>query len=260
MRTFFRYFTVALACLIGGVALGWWVASGGPGSLNPRPQGEPTAAPSGDGWLALFEGEHATQWANVTDDMDIFALEDGVLHIYGRTITPLRYVGYEAERFDHFELHVAFMLTEGANSGLFLRMQPNDPVNRGFEVQVLEDHGALPSVTGCGSIYDVVTPMYNLVRPPGEWNSYDITVQGDRVRVVFNGWTVIDTDFSKMTTPLGKFEVAYAEMQPDGLIAFQDHGGEVWYRNLYVRPLPDPDADTPAADAAPTPESDAGDA
>lgn len=225
---------VLVVLLVVGGGAAWWLAGGLGG---PVPVGEVTAAPTGEGWINLLEGERAAQWKNVADDKEIFEIKDGVMHIFGVTLAPLRYATFTGEQFTDFELHVEFKVTKGANSGLFLRAQPNDPVHRGFEVQVLEDFGDAPSKNSCGSIYDIVTPMYNLSKPAGEWNSYDIKVQGTQIVIVMNGWKVIDTDFAKMTTPLGKFKVPYAEMERTGNISFQDHGGECWYRNLMVRKL-----------------------
>ena len=55
------------------------------------------------------------------------------------------------------------------------------------------------------------------------------------VTVTVNGWKVIDTDFAQMTQPIGKFKTPYAEMPKAGRIALQDHGGELWYRNIVIR-------------------------
>ena len=205
---------------------------------GPVPAGEPTPPPDGEGWIDLLDATHQAGWRNITDDTGIFAIEDGVLHISGSTLPPLRYVGYTERTFGDFELHLEFKVTWRANSGVFLRATPGDPVHRGFEVQVLDDHGQPPCKNGSGSIYDVVTPMFNMARPRGLWNSYDITVDGSRIIVIMNGWKVIDTDFAKMTEPIGKFSIPFAELPRDGIIALQDHGGEVWYRNIRVRPLP----------------------
>jgi hypothetical protein len=225
--------------IIIGVAVAFFIAGMVMYFLFPGdhvPSGSPTACPKGDGWVDLLDAAHASGWKNMGDSKDIFEINDGVLHIFGKTIYPLRYVTYSTERFRDFDLHVEFKLTRRANSGVFLRAQPNDPVNRGFEVQVLQDYGKPPTKNSCGAIYDVVTPMFNTSRPVGEWNSYDISVSGDNVVVVMNGWKVIDADFSKMTEPFGKFNLPYAKMERDGDIALQDHGGEVWYRNLVINP------------------------
>jgi hypothetical protein len=201
-----------------------------------KPVGTPTAAPSGEGWIKMLDAANAPLWKNLGDEKDIFEVRDGVLHIYGRTVYPLRYATFTGQTFGDFDLHVEFKVTRGANSGLFLRTAPNDPVNRGFEVQVLDDHGKNPTKNSCGAIYDVVTPMFNLSRPAGEWNSYDISVRGKQVTVVMNGWKIIEADFSKLTAPVGKFPIAYNDLPLEGNIAFQDHGGEVWYRNVMVKP------------------------
>ena len=223
----------SLVALVAAAWVGWKLAL----PADPVPRGLPTPPPQGPGWEDLLSEENGARWRNVTDDSAIFAVEDRTLHIFGRSLYPLRYVAFGEETLGDFELHLEFQVAPGANSGVFLRAQPNDPVARGFEVQVLDDHGDAPHKNGSGAIYDVVTPMFNLARPAGEWNSYDITARGDEVVVVINGWKVIHTDLSKMTEPLGKFSVPYAALPKDGLLMLQDHGGEVWYRNIVLKRL-----------------------
>lgn len=222
---------VVLAVVVVGAVVYAYVEKPG-----PVPSGEPTARPSGEGWIDLLDAAHTSGWKNVGDSKEIFEIKDGMLHILGRTLYPLRYATYTTERYGDFDMHVEFKLAEGTNSGVFVRAQPNDPVARGFEVQVLEDFGKPPNKNSCGSIYDVVTPMFNMSRPAGEWNSYDISVKGTEVIVIMNGWMVIHTDIGKMKTCLGKFKLPYAELPREGNIALQDHGGEAWYRNVLIRP------------------------
>ncbi len=217
------------------------------GGWKPRPEGMPTPVPEGDGWINLLSAEEQGNWRNIKDDEDIFEIADNMLHIYGKSLGILRYAGYTGRTFSDFELHLEFKLAKRTNSGVFLRAQENDPVYRGFEIQVIEDHGKAPSYTSCGSIYDVATPMFNMSRPAGEWNSFDITARGHNIVVVMNGWKVMDADLSKMTSLIGKFKVPFAELPMDGLLALQDHGGEVWYRNIYVKPLDAPQ-EAPAAE------------
>jgi len=230
-----RKLMLGIAALIVAVYVGvqYWLGM----PSGPVPVGAATPPPSGEGWIDLLAPAKAAQWKNLGDDKDIFEIKDAMLHIYGVTLLPLRYATYTGEKFTDFELHVEFKVEPGTNSGLFLRTQPNDPVARGFEVQVIDDFGDVPTKNSCASIYDVVSPMFNLSRPAGEWNSYDIVVRGTSVIIHHNGWKVIDTDFAKMTSPLGKFKIPYAEMVREGNIAIQDHGGECWYRNILVRKL-----------------------
>ncbi|MBL7645842.1 MAG: DUF1080 domain-containing protein [Candidatus Hydrogenedentes bacterium] len=228
-----KRFALVLAALIAlGGGIGYFAGSG-----DPVPSGNPTAAPEGPDWQDLLGDDSARAWRNITDESEIFEIREGMLHIPGNSVYPLRYVAWGDERLGDFELHLEFKAASGANSGIFLRAQPNDPVYRGFEVQVLEDFGDPPNKNGSGAIYDVVTPMFNLARPTGEWNSYDITVRGTSVVVIMNGWKVIDTDLALMTVPLGKFSVAYADLPREGLLMLQDHGGEVWYRNIRLKRL-----------------------
>ena len=230
MKKIIRGF-MTIAGLIAFAGLGYWFSR----PALPVPVGAPTPVPAGTGWINLLDEAHRVGWRNVTDDLEIFALEDDQLHIFGHTVYPLRYVGYETERFDDFELHIEFKVARGANSGIFLRAQPNDPVYRGFEVQVLDDHGKAPNKNGSGAIYDVVSPMYNMALPAGAWNSYDITVVGGEVIVFLNGWRVVHADLDQMTMPIGKYKAPFAELPRDGLLLFQDHGGEVWYRNVWLK-------------------------
>ncbi len=203
----------------------------------PRlPVGAPTAAPQGDEWLDLFDDSNADQWKNVTDKREgIFTIEDGVFHVRGQR--PTRYIAWMGDTFGDFELHIEFKLTSEANSGVFIRTDPKDPVQGGMEIQVFEDHGKPPHKEGSGSLYDIASPMFNMAMPAGEWNSFDIRFEGSRLEVVYNGWKVLDVDVSVMTTPIGKFDTPLALMPREGHIILQDHGDEVWFRNLRVRRL-----------------------
>ncbi|GMV99550.1 MAG: hypothetical protein AMXMBFR84_06890 [Candidatus Hydrogenedentota bacterium] len=233
-----RYTRNSLALMLGaGLVLGYVGACGTTGTwLNgPTPNGQPTPAPSETGWINLLDKENAKNWKNVTDDAEIFEIANNELHIFGKTLFPLRYVAYGDQTFSDFDLHIEYKVERKANSGVFLRAHPDDPVVRGFEVQVLDDFGRPPNRHTSGAIYDVVSPMHNMSRPRGQWNSFDISVVNKEISVRMNGWLVVTSDFGQMTEPLGKFKVPYTELPLEGLLALQDHGGEVWYRNIWIR-------------------------
>ena len=221
---------ISFPCVLAAGLLVWFLMPD-----KPIPVGEPTPAPSGEVWVNLLEGEHAERWANLTNDAEFFTIEDGMMHIIGRPtgyFSPIRYVGYP-EVFGDFELHLEFKVEPWGNSGVFLR---NQPERRGFEIQVEDDHGYAPDKNSCGGVYDVVSPMYNLSRPAGEWNSFEISLRGSKLSVVMNGWLVVQADLSQMTEPIGKYP-PMAELPLSGTIMLQDHGTDTWYRNLLIKPV-----------------------
>jgi len=229
-----RHLFVALVILI---SLAASAASVAVAEDEPRlPVGAMTPAPEGEGWTNLFSEENAAHWKNVTDKLEgVFTIENGVFHVSGRK--PTRYIAWMGDSFGDFELHVEFKVAEGANSGVFFRSDPDDPVQGGMEIQVYGDHGKAPTTQGSGALYDIATPMFNMALPAGEWNSYDIRFVDSRLEVVYNGWKVLDIDVSLMTMPIGKFDTPLALMPREGHIILQDHGDEVWFRNLFVRAL-----------------------
>lgn len=190
----------------------------------------------------LFDGKSLTGWKAYTNegvevgrDQSAFSVKDGMLYCSGRG--PDYWVTAPG-KFSDCVLRLEFKATDRANSGVFFRVPgPARPAFTGFEVQVLGDYGDDPSSHSCGSIYDVLTPMRAMGKPSGEWNQYEITVKGSLVTVVLNGFKVIDTDFSLLTEPVGKYDFPYSKMPREGMIGLQNHGGELWYRNIEVKEI-----------------------
>ena len=127
------------------------------------------------------------------------------------------------------------------NSGVFLVGET--------EIQVLDNYNNPTYADGfAGSVYGVNPPHANALRPPGEWQIYDIVfrrpvfkdgrmLDGGRVTVMLNGVVVQDS------TPLegggGHRGRSKDHPVPDkGPLKLQDHGNPVRYRNIWYRPLP----------------------
>lgn len=201
------------------------------------PQGAATPAPSeAAGWIPLFSPENAAHWKNVTDTTEgVFSIKDGVFEVHGKKST--RYIAWGKESFGDFELHVEFKAPQGANSGVFIRTDPADPVQKGMEIQVFGDYGGAPSKHSSGALYDIATPMFNMALPEGSWNSFDIRFEGSQLEVVYNGWKVLSIDISQMTEPIGKFDTPLALLPQEGYIILQNHEDDLSFRNLWVRRL-----------------------
>ena len=130
------------------------------------------------------DAAHAGGWRNITDDAAIFEIQDGTLHIFGKSFYPLRYVAWETERLADFELHLEYRWPGAQAAGYFCARSPTIRC-----IAVLRSRCWMISVRaaqrGAGGIYDVVTPMFNLapggrmeqLRHPGGGPSCDGAAQ-----------------------------------------------------------------------------------
>ncbi len=154
------------------------------------------------------------------------------------------------QAYEDFELTLSYKLAEATNSGVFFRTDPKNPVQGGFEIQLMDDAGfqkTHPSVSPRnlnGALYDAVAPAAHPVRPVGQWNELRITCQGPRIRVSINGAQTVDADISRWTTPErnpdgspNKFKTALAELPRTGRIGLQNHGDAVWFKDIFIKRL-----------------------
>jgi 3-keto-disaccharide hydrolase len=128
------------------------------------------------------------------------------------------------QKFTDFKLHVEFKMIENSNSGVYLRGR--------YEVQIQDDYGKEPESHGVGGIYGFITPSSNPVKKPGEWQTFDITLLGRRVTVVFNGTTIIDNDEIPGITG-GALDSH--EGKPGPIMLQGDHT-QIYYRNIVITP------------------------
>jgi hypothetical protein len=215
----------------------------GAGCAADRMVGAQSVVNDDRGFTTIFDGKSMSGWEIIVEPgdqpekklrQDAFYLENGALACKGYGYHWFRY----KEPLTDFVLRMEFKIAKDTNSGVCLRAKEKGaPPTTGFEVQIVDDIGKKPDMYTTGAIYDVVTPMYNASKPIGEWNEMEITMKGSLVVVVLNGLKVIDTDFAKLTKPIGKFDFAYANMPRSGYLALQDHWTPIWYRNIRLKKL-----------------------
>lgn len=191
-----------------------------------------------DGWILMFDGKSVDNWAGLKPAN----VEDGCINPFKSGY----YVLCSKERFGNFVFSCDFKISAGCNSGVFIRTaDPKDPVQTGIEIQVLDSAGkAKPDKHDCGSIYDLVAPTKNTMKPAGEWNHIEITCDKNRIKVVLNGEAVAEMDLDQWTeagkNPDGsknKFAKALKDFPREGFIGFQDHGKPCWYKNIKLKKL-----------------------
>jgi hypothetical protein len=212
------------------------------------------------GFVSLFNGKDLTGWV-VMGKKEQWTAADGLLKCLG---APGGWLRTEKEYTD-FELRLEFNNTPKTNSGVFLRATENgNPAFTGMEVQIMDDAGnENPAKGSTGAVYAAVAPGVVATKPPGEWNSYDITLKGMQLKVILNGQTLYDVDLSdpKLNEEVAqsaaeglKARIAKAEKEgkkpptePEykpfteraktGFIGLQNHGHEVEFRNIRIKVL-----------------------
>ena len=156
--------------------------------------------------------------------------ETGVLTSHG----GMGLFWYGVKELSNFKLELEYRCAdEHTNSGVFVRVpgvpSSNDYIYHSFEIQIGD---AAEGVHHTGAVYDAEAPSERAGNPPGEWNSMEITFQGDHIAVVINGIQVIDWD----AEPRGKVE----DFAARGYIGLQNHDDRspVYFRNIFVTELP----------------------
>ena len=114
--------------------------------------------------------------------------------------------------YENYVLDFEYKMQPGGNSGAFIyvshldNLPPNKVVKYKIEVQLLDDYSAnhkdeLP-YQWSGSLYGRAPALGIVSKPAGQWNRMTITCRGKSVRVVHNGFVVIDSNLDDWKDPL----------------------------------------------------------
>jgi hypothetical protein len=195
-----------------------------------------------EGWKLLFDGKTTAGWRGMKKDKT----PDGWQAVNG---SLARVAGggtiITNEQFENFELVFDWKVAEGANSGVFYRVNEEWGEIQSPEYQILHNQkhpdGRNPK-TSAASNYALNAPTKDVTKPPGEWNHGKIVANGNHIEHWLNGEKVVEYELgSDEWTALvkgSKFKdfQHYGEAKK-GHIALQDHGDRVEYRNMKIRTL-----------------------
>jgi Domain of Unknown Function (DUF1080) len=224
-----------------------------PGTLSPTGMTPPSDA------IVLFDGRDLSHWKGKSGAA-MWEVKDGIMTVKTGTGDI-----QSTQSFHDIQLHIEWRIPpsitgEGqhrGNSGVFL--------NDRYEIQILDSYQHRTYADGqAGAVYGQVAPLVNAMRPPGEWNAYDVMFTAPRfydngailtparVTVLHNG--VLIQNNAEILGATGAWgEPGYHTSQESGPIRLQDHPGAgepVSFRNIWVRNLNAPVAT--AVDALPS--------
>jgi hypothetical protein len=200
---------------------------------------ELTAIEESAGWILLFDGSTTDGW------LDSKEMPIGTDHVQHGSLNPhpCNYMLIHKDVYDNFKLSLDFKISPKCNSGVFIRTFPLKPragKDVGFNgIEVAVDDTMTHGFHDTGAIYDLVQPSENATKPVGEWNHMMIACDRNLIKVEVNDKLVSKMNLDEWTTPNKradgtdhKFDVAYKDHPRKGYIGLQDHGSDVWYKNV----------------------------
>ena len=209
-------------------------------------------APPSDA-VVLFNGTNLDEWVLMKDKSPAtWTLADGAMTV-NKAVG-----GIETKRsFTDYQLHIEWRIPVGitgsgqarGNSGVFLAS--TGPGDMGYELQVLDSYENKTYVNGqAGSIYKQSPPLVNAMRPPGEWQVYDVIWTAPRfnadgslkspayITALHNGVLVQNHYQLKGHTPyIGLPQYKAHGAAPIKLQAHGDPSPPISFRNIWIRPL-----------------------
>jgi hypothetical protein len=201
-----------------------------------------TAAERKAGWKLLFDGKTTAGWRGFKAPAPDpgWHVKDGALGPDPKTSKDI----ISKDVFGDFELSFEWKISPLGNSGVMYRVTEDGEQTywSGPEYQVLDNaHGEKPPEQA-GALYALYPPVGAAPKPVGQFNQGRIVMRGSKVEHWLNGVKVVEYDIA---SPDFKARVAASKFKAwpqfaasaSGHIALQNHGNEVWFRNLKIRPL-----------------------
>jgi hypothetical protein len=211
-----------------------------------------------DDWLVLFDGsstENFRAYGKETFPETGWTIEDGALKVSGSGKGEAGGGGGDIitrKMYKNFELSLEWKVSEGGNSGIFYLAQELEGqaiYMSSPEMQILDNVKHPDAQLGkdgnrqAGALYDLIPAVPQNTKAVGEWNEIKILVYKGTVVHWQNGENILEyhlwTDQWKEMCANSKFKdwTNFVDTAEEGYIGLQDHGDDVWFRNIKIREL-----------------------
>lgn len=209
-----------------------------------------------NGWQLLFNGKNTDGWHTYGKQSagKVWKAEDGALHL--DAASKKTFTTHEGgdlvtnDEFDNFDLKLEWKISKNGNSGVIFYVKEDpakygEPYFTGPEMQVLDNEGHPDGKIykhHAGDLYDLIASPKDFTKPVGEWNRAEIIANNGKLDFYLNGEHTVSTT---MWDDNWRSMVANSKFKawPDfgtfkkGHIDLQDHGDDVWFRNIKIKRL-----------------------
>lgn len=224
-------------------------------------------SPAPEGFTALFNGRDLTGWRVPKGDNGHWRVADGVIDYDAMSEAPDDKTLWSEGEYGDFELRVDWRLKDvpfqnrnvpiilpdgthkkgpdgkdllmtvpDGDSGIYLRGESKAQVNIwNWPIGSGEVYGYRTDEKQPAAVRAGVTPSINADRHIGEWNTFAITMKGDRLTVVLNGKTVIENAQLPGVPAKGRIALQHHGAGKPG--AWTSPPSVVQFRNIYIREL-----------------------
>jgi cytochrome c len=219
-------------------------------TISAHAQNTLTAQEKKDGWKLLFDGKTTAGWRNfnISKAGPGWKVQNGELYL-DKTVKEGRGDILTDAEYENYELSIEWKIDACGNSGIIFNVVEDTKYNAtyvtGPEMQVL-DNECHPDAKiikhRAGDLYDLISSSTETVKPAGEWNKAVIRSDHGRMEFWLNGTKVVeftmhDTKWDEMVAASKFKTMSDFGKALKGHIALQDHGDNVWYRNIKIREL-----------------------
>lgn len=227
-----------------GLAISTLGASVGHAAVKAPALNNLTSAEKAAGWKLLFDGKTTRGWRGFKQPQigPGWKVENGVLFDEPKVAKDI----ITTTKFENFELSLDWKIGKGGNSGVMYHVleEGDETYESGPEYQLLDNRGrSEPPLEQAGGLFALYAPSTDATHPAGEWNNARIVVDHNKVQHFVNGVKVTEYEIG---SPEFKAKVAASKFRrwpqfatgTTGYIALQNHGDDIAFRNIKIRPLP----------------------
>lgn len=202
--------------------------------------------PSGEGFVSMFNGRDLSGWQGLVGNpvtrskmskaelarkqeianremLKYWSVKDGAIWFSGEGANLC-----SIKEYGDFEMIVDWRITKKGDSGIYLRGTPQVQI---WDTSLIE----VGARVGSGGLYNNTVneskPLLVADNPVGDWNSFRIVMNGERVTVWLNGIKVVDN------VVMENYWDRSQPIFPSGAIELQAHGNELAFRDIYIKEI-----------------------